>query len=113
MFSADVLRLDTADPAILAEQQLARDGSRFVVFAGQVTTSPQIAPRPLRLTRLDPRARYEINLRNRACASQLSRGQHVLKDGPVALSGAALMQSGFTLPWRFPETMWVLEGTRL
>jgi alpha-galactosidase len=110
---ADILRLDAADPAVIAEQQLAEDGSRFVVFAGQTTPSTQIAPRPLRLTRLDPTARYQISLRNRAAASHLSRSKHILKDGPVTLSGSALMQSGVTLPWRFPETMWVLEGTRL
>jgi alpha-galactosidase len=113
MERADILRLDAADPAVIAEQQLAEDGSRFVVFAGQTTPSTQIAPRPLRLTRLDPTARYQISLRNRASASHLSRAAHLLKDGPVTLSGSALMQSGVTLPWRFPETMWVLEGTRL
>ena len=113
MERADILRLDAADPAVIAEQQLAEDGSRFVVFAGQTTPSSQIAPRPLRLTRLDPTARYQISLRNRASASHLSRAAHLLKDGPVTLSGSALMQSGVTLPWRFPETMWVLEGTRL
>ncbi|OAN89989.1 alpha-galactosidase [Sulfitobacter geojensis] len=113
MARADILRLDAADPSVIAEQQLAEDGNRFVVFAGQTTPSTQIAPRPLRLTRLDPTARYQISLRNRASASHLSRAAHLLKDGPVTLSGSALMQSGVTLPWRFPETMWVLEGTRL
>ncbi|NNK15835.1 MAG: alpha-galactosidase, partial [Sulfitobacter sp.] len=113
MFNADILRLDTADPAVIAEQQLAVDGSRFVVFAGKAATSAQIAPRPLRLTRLDPSARYSISLRNRTSAPALSRGDHILKSGPVTLSGAALMQSGFSLPWNFPETMWVVEGEKL
>ena len=113
MFNADILRLDTADPAVIAEQQLAVDGRRFVVFAGKAATSAQIAPRPLRLTRLDPSARYSISLRNRTSAPALSRGDHILKRGPVTLSGAALMHSGFTLPWSFPETMWVVEGEKL
>ncbi|MFK7834973.1 MAG: alpha-galactosidase [Sulfitobacter sp.] len=113
MYSADILRLDAPDPVVIAEQQLAQDGDRFVVFAGKSGTSAQIAPRPLRLTRLDPAARYRLTLRNRSSATALSRGQHVLKDGPVTLSGAALMQSGVTLPWSFPETMWVLEGEKL
>lgn len=113
MTRADILRLDSADPAVIAEQQQAEDGSRFVVFAGKAGTSAQIAPRPLRLTRLEPQARYRVSLRNRAAATALSRGRHVLKEGPVELSGAALMQSGFTLPWSFPETMWVIEGERL
>lgn len=113
MFDADILRLDASDAAVIAEQQNARDGSQFVVFAAQSGTSRQIAPRPLRLTGLDPDARYLVTLRNRAAAAGLSRGQMALKDGPVTLSGAALMNSGLTLPWSFPETMWVLEGQRL
>jgi alpha-galactosidase len=113
MMSADILRLDSADPAVLAEQQLAADHSRFVVFAGKAATSTQIAPRPLRLTRLDPKAQYRIDLINRDSAVGLSRGSQILKEKPVTLSGSYLMQYGLTLPWSFPETMWVVEGTRL
>jgi len=29
------------------------------------------------------------------------------------LSGQYLMNHGVTLPWSFPERMWVIEGTRL
>ena len=110
MQSADILRLDSADPAVIAEQQLAADGSRFVVFAGKATTSAQIAPRPLRLTGLDPDARYRIELLNRADAPRLSRGDQAIKSGPLTLGGAYLMHHGLTLPWSFPETMWVVEG---
>jgi len=113
MMQGDILRLDTSDPSVIAEQQNARDGHRFVVFAGKARTSSQIAPRPLRLTRLDPSARYRVSLRNRDAAPSLSRGKLALKDGPVTLTGAALMHGGLTLPWHFPETMWVLEGERL
>ncbi|OSP56395.1 alpha-galactosidase [Pseudoruegeria sp. SK021] len=110
---ADILRLDSADPAILAEQQLARDGARFVVFAGHSATSDQIAPRPLRLTGLDPTARYRVTLVNRADLVGLSRGQTALKDGPLEASGQWLMQAGLLLPWSFPGTIWVLDGERL
>ncbi|WP_298836930.1 alpha-galactosidase [uncultured Roseobacter sp.] len=113
MYDADILRLDASDASVIAEQQQARDGSRFVVFAGKSGTSPQIAPRPLRMTRLDPQARYEVSLVNRASAPALSRGKLRLKDGAVTLTGTALMHNGLTLPWHFPETMWVLEGRRL
>ncbi|MBD3662854.1 alpha-galactosidase [Sulfitobacter aestuariivivens] len=113
MMNADIQRLDSADPSVIAEQQSARDGHRFVLFAGKAATSAQIAPRPLRLTRLNPAARYEINLRNRGDAGALSRGTLTLKDGPVTLTGTALMHNGLTLPWSFPETMWVIEGKRL
>jgi alpha-galactosidase len=113
MHTADILRLDSPDPAVIAEQQLARDGRRFVTFFGNAATSSQIAPRPLRLTGLDPSARYHVNLINRDEISKLSRGTPALKDGPIEISGAYLMNLGLTLPWAFPESMWVLEGKKL
>ncbi len=113
MQAGDILRLDSADASVIAEQQLARDGARFVVFAGRAGTSPQILPRPLRLTRLDPAARYRVELVNRADTPALSRGAPALKAGPVRLSGRVLMSYGLTLPWTFPETIWVVEGQRI
>ncbi len=113
LMDADILRLDSPDPAVIAEQRTARDASRFVLFAGRAAASGQIAPRPLRLTRLDPGARYRVALRNRAEASHLSRAPLALKDGPATLTGQALMRAGLSLPWSHPETMWVVEGERL
>ncbi len=113
LLTADILGLDSTDPAIIAEQHMADDKQRFVVFAGKATTSAQIAPRPLRLTRLDPEAHYEVTLANKDAVPALSRGPLILKDGPVVLSGTYLMSHGVTLPWSFPESMWVLEGKRL
>ncbi|WP_424933314.1 alpha-galactosidase [Amaricoccus macauensis] len=113
MERADILRLESPDSAVIAEEQIARDGTRFVVFAGKADTSAQIAPRPLRLTRLDPDALYRVDLRNRGDAPALSRGTPALKDGALDLSGRYLMHHGLTLPWSFPETMWVIEGHRL
>ena len=113
MQNADILRLDSADPAVIAEQQLAREKDRFVVFAGKAATSAQIAPRPLRLTGLDPAAMYRIELINRNTLHHLSRGTTALKSGTLEVSGAYLMRHGVTLPWSFPDRMWVLEGTRL
>lgn len=113
MARADILRLDSADPAVIAEQQVAEDGARFVVFAAHADTSAQIAPRPLRLTGLLPAAMYRVELRNRGDVSRHSRGNPALKAGPVTLSGQYLMSHGLTLPWSFPASMWVLEGVRL
>lgn len=110
---ADILRLDSPDACVIAEQQQAADDTRFVVFAGKIDTSAQIAPRPLRLTRLDPRARYRVALVNRDDASALSRGTPLLKEHPAKVSGQYLMQHGLTLPWSFPASIWVVEGTRL
>ncbi|MFS4582411.1 alpha-galactosidase [Phaeobacter sp. C3_T13_0] len=110
---ADILRLDASDPSIIAEQQLSADGAQFVVFAGKARTSHQIMPRPLLLTGLDPDARYRIDLVNRDELHHLSRSRTALKDGALTLSGQILLQHGLTLPWQFPETIWVIEGEKL
>ncbi|GAA6181386.1 alpha-galactosidase [Shimia sp. NS0008-38b] len=111
--AADILRLDSADPSVLAEQQMAGDGTQFVVFAGKAATSAQIMPRPLRLTRLDADADYKIELINRSEAHHLSRREMPLKSGPLTLNGQFLMQHGLILPWSFPDRMWVIEGRRV
>ncbi len=113
MMQADILRLDSPDPAVIAEMQMAQGGAQFVVFAGKAQTSAQIAPRPLRLTQLNPDATYRIELINRDDAHHLSRGAPALKSGPLTLSGAYLMNHGLTLPWSFPDTMWVVKGNLL
>jgi alpha-galactosidase len=110
MYGADILRLDSADPNVIAEQHLAQGGGQFVVFAGKAATSDQIAPRPLRLTRLSAHAKYRIDLVNRDEIGHLSRGANALKSGPFVVSGAYLMYQGLTLPWSFPERMWVIKG---
>ena len=113
MERADILRLDSTDPAIIAEQQLAADGSQFVVFAGKAGTSTQIAPRPLRLTQLQGDAMYNIRLVNRDDTHHLSRGTPMIKDQDINVSGTYLMHHGLVLPWAFPDTMWVAQGERL
>ncbi|WP_298258640.1 alpha-galactosidase [uncultured Litoreibacter sp.] len=111
MQGADILRLDSSDEAVIAEQHLAQSGGQFVVFAGKAETSSQISPRPLRLTRLSPHENYTIELLNRGDAPALSRGDQAIKTETMTLSGAYLMSHGLTLPWSFPETMWVVKGT--
>ena len=113
MERADILRLDSTDSAIIAEQQLAADGSQFVVFAGKAGTSTQIAPRPLRLTQLQGDAMYNIRLVNRDDTHHLSRGTPMIKDQDINVSGTYLMHHGLVLPWAFPDTMWVAQGERL
>ncbi len=110
MMAGHIHRLDAADPAVTAEMQIAADGARFVVFAGQSGTSAQILPRALRLTGLNPDARYRVSLRNAADASRQSRGPNALKTGPLVLTGRALMGQGLILPAAWPATMWVVEG---
>jgi alpha-galactosidase len=115
---AAILRLDCADPAVLAEMQISGDGGQFVAFVGQLRVSDQITPRPLRLAGLDPNARYQVELINRDQISNLSRGHPALKTGAlktgaVTLTGQALMSMGLALPYALPETCWVLEGRKL
>jgi len=111
MADADILRLDSSDPAVTAEQQISREGDKFIVFAGKARTSSQISPRPLRLAGLEAEAQYRIDLVNKADAHTLSRGYQRLKTASLTLSGAYLMNHGVTLPWSFPERMWVVQGT--
>ena len=113
LMQADILRLDTADPAVVAEMQLARDGARFVATVGQWRTSAQILPRPVRLTGLDPAARYRVTLQNPEDAAKQSRGPNALKAGPRVLSGQALMGQGLRMPATWPGTLWVIEGERV
>ena len=113
MMSGTILRLDSSDPTVTAEMQLAADGARFVLFAGQHAQTVQILPRPLRLAGLDPDARYRITLRNTQDKPPQSRGPNALKDGPLTLSGRVLMGQGILLPVAWPATMWVVEGERL
>jgi alpha-galactosidase len=111
--TADILRLDAADPAIIAEMVLATDGSRFILTSGTAETSTQILPRPLQLTGLDPSARYLITLKNTEDLTRHSRGPTALKSGPLSLSGQYLMTHGLNLPIAWPASIWVVEGTRL
>jgi alpha-galactosidase len=113
MMAGRILPLDAPDPAVVAEVQIAADGGRFVLFAGQAATSAQTLPRPVVLAGLDPAARYRVSLLNPGDAARQSRGPSALKEGPLTLTGAALMTQGLRLPMAWPATMWVVEGVRL
>ena len=113
MMAGGIHRLDSDDPAVTAEIQVAADGGRFVVFVGQGAFSAQQLPRPLRLTGLDPLALYQVRLINPDDKPPQSRGPAALKTGPLTLSGRALMAKGLALPVAWPATMWVIEGLKL
>ncbi|MEF3048921.1 alpha-galactosidase [Pseudotabrizicola sp. L79] len=113
MMAGTIHRLPSPDPAVTAEMQLAQDGHRFVVFVGQAQASGQILPKPLRLTGLDPDARYHVALRNPDDRPPQSRGPNALKSGPITLTGRALMGQGILMPVAWPATLWVIEGERL
>ena len=113
MMEADILRLDTSDTAEIAEMHVAEDRSRFVVFSALLSPSAQILPHSLRLTGLDPDRLYSISLVNRSDASVLAQGRCALQHEDLTLSGRALMHQGVLTPWRFPESIWVIEGRQL
>lgn len=113
MMAGAIHRLDSADPTVTAEVQVAADGGRFVLFAGQAEAPAQILPRPLRLAGLDPAARYRLRLANPEDIPRPSRGPNALKSGELVLSGAALAGQGVQLPVAWPATMWVVEGERI
>ncbi|MEM7241227.1 MAG: alpha-galactosidase [Pseudomonadota bacterium] len=112
LHKATVHRLPQSDPAMLGEVQLSDDGSQFVAMVAQMDVSEQVSPHRIRLCGLDPAAMYKVSLRNPEDAARVSRGDVALRDGPVTLSGRALMDHGVQTPNAFPATMWVLEGTR-
>ncbi len=113
LVQADILRLDSPDKSLIAEEQLAADGSRFVAFVGKADTSAQSVPRPLRLTGLMPEARYRVEIVNREDLLPFARDELLLRDGPAEASGQYLMQRGIILPIAFPGSIFVIEGTLL
>ena len=111
--SGDLHRLDAADPAITAEMTVSSDGRRFVLFAGQSTTTAQSLQRPLRLAGLDPAARYTLRLADGVDVPKMGRGPNALRLGEtIVASGTFLMQHGVALPIGFPATMFVIEGMK-
>jgi alpha-galactosidase len=113
MMAGAIHQLDSDDATVTAELQLSASGDRFVVFAGQGAFAEQILPRPLRLTALDPDARYRITLVNAEDRAPQSRGPAALKTQSLILSGHALMRTGLALPVAWPATLFVVEGCRL
>ncbi len=113
MMKGTIHRIDSADPAVVAEMQIAADGARFVMFAGQAEASVQSLPRPVRLTGLDAAALYKVRLVNPEDAAKQSRGPNALKTSALVLSGQALMAQGLLMPVAWPATIWVVEGERL
>lgn len=111
--AGDTIPLDSADPSVTSEIQIAADGSRFVLFAGRQATSVQSLPIAQRLTGLDPDARYRLRLLNPEDRPPQSRGKVALETGEITLSGAALMSRGVNLPLSWPATMWVVEAERI
>lgn len=115
LLAGNLYRLDSMDSALIAEMTVAKQGERFVVFAGQMQAPARNALRTLRLTGLEPQARYRIRsaqpdtLHTKATRSWDSR---LRSTEGLVLSGQALMQAGLSLPLAYPAHMFVLEGEK-
>jgi NAD(P)-dependent dehydrogenase (short-subunit alcohol dehydrogenase family) len=79
---------------VTAELQLAADGSRFVVFAGQARPAVQILPRPAAADRAGPDATLSVALLNPEDAPRQSRGPNALKSEPLTLTGRCSCSAG-------------------
>lgn len=110
LMHADIHRLDTIDPAVMAEQHILKEVDRFILFVNKMDTSSQISPLPIQLVQLMPDKKYKLTLVNKNEVHHLSRGMLDIKNGPVELSGSLLMDVGINLPWSFPAQTWVIIG---
>jgi alpha-galactosidase len=113
MMAGAIHQIDTDDPCVTAEIQIAADGHRFVAFAGQNAFTQPILPRTLRLTGLEPETLYEVKLLNTEDRAPHSRGPAALKTSDLILSGRMLTNKGLNLPIAWPATMWVIEGKKI
>ncbi len=110
MLAGDIWRLDRREGS-LAEMQMAADGSRLVIFAATLDSPVAVQPPPLRLTGLDPTARYRLRMIEKPLGHHTSHT--AISRDEVTLTGAALMAQGVALPPAFPQTVAVIEGMRL
>lgn len=106
-------RLDT-EPSHSALMTVAPDGMRFLASIVQRSTLPAATPPVIRLTGLDPDARYRVRFADGApVPARGDRGfETPLAEGWTA-SGRALMAGGFRLPTGWPDEIWLVEGERV
>jgi alpha-galactosidase len=109
-------RLEPAGDETLAHMSVNEARSRFLLLSATLQTVKNETAAPLRLTGLDPDARYRVTLWNR---DEITRPPTRFFLSPLAgeegivLSGRALTQSGIVLPLAFPDRLWIVEGQRI
>jgi alpha-galactosidase len=105
-------RLTHPDPAI-AGMMVTHEG-KALALAAQTAFSAAFDAAPVRLTGLDPKARYRVTLPE----PWPPKARHYLgktdqwRKG-LTLSGTALMTQGLALPLTHPETAWLIALERL
>jgi alpha-galactosidase len=108
-------RLQPPRPEIMAQMSVSEEKDRFLAFSATMAVPHSETTGPLRLAGLDENGKYRLRLLN---ADEISPratrwfGSPLAVPEGLALSGGALMRSGIVLPLGFPDTMWLVEGTR-
>ncbi|TXH68501.1 MAG: alpha-galactosidase [Thiothrix sp.] len=116
LFKGRLHRLDSQEPDVIAEMTVAAQGERFVLFAGLMQPPKPNSRRILRLTGLEPTARYRLrSAQPDTLSSPINRlwRSPIQTEQGLVLSGQSLMQAGISLPLTFPAQMNVIEGERL
>lgn len=110
LHSGDLVRLDTADPALQAQGVIAQDQSRALFTAATLALPRQMLLPPLRLTGLEPQRDYEVRLWLPDEAQGPSPTPSALQaQGGDRFSGALLMRAGLQLPVLNPEAALLIE----
>ncbi|MBW3082245.1 alpha-galactosidase [Bifidobacterium phasiani] len=121
LHSGRVVRLDVADPAVLAHGVVAADRSRAIVAHVQYEESSSNRGVWLRVPGLDPDARYALRWAGPHPAGDASRPDWdpILPGGPLGddfsttMTGAALATIGVRIPRCRPETIRLIEFSRV
>ncbi len=105
-------RLSHPDPSVTG--MMVTHGDKALALVAQTAFSPVFDAAPVRLTGLEPEARYRVTLPE----PWPPKARHYLANPDVwrtglTLSGSALMTQGLALPLTHPETAWLIALERL
>jgi alpha-galactosidase len=106
--SGRVVRIDVADPAVLAHGVVARDGGSALLAHVQLDESASNRGVELRIPGLRADERYDVRWEGHVDPAPASHTVGLDEAGPsggVAVSGAALAEVGLWLPRCDPETI--------
>ena len=90
---------------------IAADGSRALALAASTRFCSTYHAEPVRLTGLDPRARYRVRLLEPGPRARLLPKPEIWLTG-LSLSGRALAETGLQLPLSLPDTAWLIALER-
>lgn len=114
LHSGRVVRLDVADPAVLAHAVVSRGRRSALLAHVQLDESAHNRGVSLRLPGLDAALSYVPRWEGPVGLGAVSHSQPLSPDGPTggrAVSGAALARIGLWLPRRHPETITLIALT--